>query len=92
MVFAWSDPDASRTFPREFLLLLHLFGRDGVRPGIAETEFRGGFLGGEFAGRFNDRTNRITHFAGELPVGMIDSPELITRFGVESLRHIHGRS
>ena len=91
-MFAWSDSDAARTFPREFLLLLRVFGSDGVSPRIAETEFRGGFLGGDFGGRFNNRANRITHLAGELPVGVIDSPELIARFGLERLRRIHGRS
>jgi hypothetical protein len=34
---------------------------DGMRPRFVETESRGGFLGGEFGGRFNDRAKWIAH-------------------------------
>ena len=50
------------------------------------------FLSREFGGRFNDCANRITHLTGIFAVGIVDAPQLLTRFGWESLRYAHGRS
>ena len=50
---------------------------DWIRPRITKSKLRGGFLGDEFAGRFNNRAQWITQLAGIFPVGMVNPPELI---------------
>lgn len=50
-----------------------------MRPGITKAKSRGGFLGNEFVGRFNDRAKWITQLAGVFPVGVVNTPELAAR-------------
>lgn len=45
----------ARPLLRQPLRAVYFFAADGVRPRFAKTEARGGFLGGEFRGCFNDR-------------------------------------
>ena len=61
-----------------------------MRPRITESKLRGGFLGDEFSGRFNDRAKWITQLAGILPVGVVYSPELLAR--LQSRARFHGDS
>ena len=56
------------------LCALCCHGIDRVRPSITKTKLRGGFLGDEFAGGFDDRAQWITQFTGILAVGMINPP------------------
>lgn len=69
---------------------LCLLWRHGMRPRFTEAELRGGFLGGEFVGSFDDRAEWITHHSGILTVGVINAPELVARF--QSRGRAHGRS
>ena len=62
---------------RKHLCSLRFFSRHGMRPRLAESESRGGFLGGEFGGGFDNRAERIAHDAGIFPVGVVDAPELV---------------
>lgn len=50
-----------------------------MRPRITKAKSRGGFLGDEFVGCFNDGAKWITQLSGIFPVGMVDAPKLITR-------------
>ena len=50
---------------------------DWMRPRITKSKMRGGFLGDEFVGRFNNRAQWITQLAGVFPVGVVDAPQLI---------------
>lgn len=61
-----------------------------MRPGITKTESRGGFLGDEFVGRFDDRAKWITQLAGVFPVGVVNAPELLA--GLQSRARFHGNS
>jgi len=61
---------------RKHLCSLRFLSRHGMRPRLAESESRGGFLGGEFGGGFDNRAERIAHDAGIFPVGVVDAPEL----------------
>lgn len=61
-----------------------------MRPRITKPKPRGGFLGDEFAWRFNDGAQWIAHHAGILPVGVVDAPQLVAR--LESRGRAHARS
>ena len=67
-----------------------ILGRTGMRPRITKSKSRGGFLGDEFVGRFNDRAKWITQLAGIFPVGVVNSPELIAR--LQCRARFHGDS
>jgi len=47
-----------------------------MRPRITKAKPRGGFLGDEFVGRFDNRAKWITQLAGVFPVGVVNAPEL----------------
>jgi hypothetical protein len=53
---------------------------DRMRPRITKTESRGGFLGDEFIGSFNDGAQRVAHHAGVFPVGVVNAPKLVAGF------------
>ena len=57
------------------LCVSHFFRSDGMRPGITIAKSRGGFLGDEFVGRFNDGAKWITQLAGVFPVGVVNAPQ-----------------
>ena len=61
-----------------------------MRPRFTETESCGGFLGGKFGGSFNDGAEWIAHYAGILPVGVVDAPKLVAR--LQSRGRAHARS
>ena len=61
-----------------------------MRPGFAEAKSRGGFLGGKFGGSFNDGAKWIAHYAGILPVGVVDAPQLVAR--LQNRGRAHARS
>ena len=61
-----------------------------MRPRITKAKLRGGFLGDEFVGGFDNRAKWITQLAGVFPVGVVDAPELATR--LRSHGCAHGRS
>jgi len=63
---------------------------DWIRPRITKSKLRGGFLGDEFAGRFNNRAQWITQLAGVFPVGVVNSPESLAR--LEWRSRFHGDS
>jgi hypothetical protein len=65
-----------------------LFGSDWMRPGRFKTEFASRLLSGLFRWGFNHRPQRVAYFAGILPVGVIDAPELIP--GPQSRGRAHG--
>ena len=48
-----------------------------MRPRITKAKLRGGFLGDEFVGCFNDRAKWITQLPGVFPVGVVNAPELL---------------
>ena len=48
-----------------------------MRPRITKAKLRGGFLGDEFVGRFNDRAKWITQLASIFPVCVVNAPELL---------------
>ena len=50
-----------------------------MRPRITKAKLRGGFLGDEFVGRFDNRAQWITQLAGVFPVGVVNAPELAAR-------------
>ena len=58
-----------------------------MRPRITKPKSRGGFLGDEFAWRFNDRAKWITQFTGIFTVGVINAPELVTRLQYRTRFH-----
>ena len=60
-----------------------------MRPWVAETESRGGFLGVEFGAGYNDCAKRVTHFSGMLPVRVVNAPELVARFQSCGRAHAH---
>ena len=61
-----------------------------MRPRITKPKSRGGFLGDEFAWRFNDRAKWITQLAGVFPVSVVNAPQLIAR--LLSRARFHGDS
>ena len=63
---------------------------DWMRPRITESKLRGGFLGDEFSGRFDDRAKWITQLTGVFPVGVVYSPQLLA--GLQSRARFHGDS
>ena len=72
------------------LCVSHFFGTDRMRPRITKAKLRGGFLGGEFVGCFNDRAKWITQLPGVFPVGVVNAPELLA--GLQSRNRFHGDS
>ena len=72
------------------LCVSHFFGTDRMRPRITKAKSRGGFLGDEFVGCFNDRAKWITQLAGIFPVGVVNAPELVAR--LRSRGRSHGGS
>ena len=60
-----------------------------MRPRFAESESRGGLLGGEFGGSFDNGAEWIAHHAGILTVGMVNAPKLIARFQSRGRTHGH---
>jgi hypothetical protein len=72
------------------LCVSRFFGTDRMRPRITKAKLRGGFLGGEFVGCFNDRAKWITQLAGIFPVGVVNAPELLA--GLQSRNRFHGDS
>ena len=69
---------------------LNSVARDRMCPRFTESESRGGFLGGEFCGSFNDGAKWITHHAGIFPVGVVNAPQLVAR--LQSRGRVHGGS
>ncbi len=61
-----------------------------MRPRITKSKSRGGFLGDEFVGRFNDRAKWITQLTGVFTVGVVYSPQLLA--GLQSCARFHGDS
>ena len=61
-----------------------------MRPRITKSKSSGGFLGDEFAWRFNDRAKWITQFTGVFTVGVVNAPQLIAR--LLSRARFHGDS
>ena len=61
-----------------------------MRPRFTKAKLRGGLLGDEFVGCFNDRAKWITQLAGIFPVGVVDAPQLIAR--LSSRARFHGDS
>jgi hypothetical protein len=69
------------------------YGIDWMRPRITESKLRGGFLGDEFVGRFNDRAKWITQLAGVFPVGVVNAPESLARLQCRTRFHgVHQKS
>jgi hypothetical protein len=67
-------------------------GRDGMRPGIAETKPGSEFLGNELRGCFNDRPQRVAHLPRVFPVRVINAPKLIPWLLRRRLRLVHAAS
>ena len=61
-----------------------------MRPRITKAKLRGGFLGDEFVGRFDNSAKWITQLAGVFPVGVVNAPELLA--GLQSRNRFHGDS
>ena len=61
-----------------------------MRPGITKSKSRGGFLGDEFVGRFNDRAKWVTQLTGVFPVSVEYSPQLLA--GLQCRARFHGDS
>jgi len=61
-----------------------------MRPRITKSKSRGGFLGDEFIGRFNDCAKWITQLTGVFPVGVVYSPQLLA--GLQCRTRFHGDS
>jgi hypothetical protein len=59
-------------------------------PRIIEAKSRGGFLGDEYVGYFDNRVKRITRLTGVLLVGVVNAPELLAR--LRSRTRFHGGS
>ena len=72
------------------LCVSHFFGTDRMRPRITKAKLRGGLLGDEFVGCFNDRAKWITQLASIFPVGVVNAPELLVR--LQSHNRFHGDS
>ena len=70
------------------LCVSHLLRSDGMRPGITKAKLRGGFLGNEFVGRFDNRAKWITQLAGMFPVGVVNAPELLARLRSHGCAHV----
>ena len=68
----------------------YFFRTDRMRPWITKAKLRGGFLGDEFVGCFNDRAKWITQLAGIFPVGVVNAPELFA--GLQSRNRFHSDS
>ncbi len=58
-----------------------------MRPRITKAKLRGGFLGNQFVGRFDNRAKWITQLAGVLPVGVVNAPELTARIRSHGCAH-----
>ena len=56
------------------LCVPHLLRSDWMRPRITKAKLRGGFLGDEFVGGFDNRAKWITQLAGVFPVGVVNAP------------------
>ena len=63
---------------------------DWMRPRITKSKLRGGLLGDEFVGRFNNRAQWITQLAGVFSVGVVNSPESLAR--LQCRTRFHGDS
>src|SRR5262245_61283582 len=50
-----------------------------MRPGLAEAESGGRFLGGKFSRCFNNCAEWIDYQAGILTIGVVDTPQLVAR-------------
>ena len=61
-----------------------------MRPRITKAKLRGGLLGDEFVGCFNDRAKWITQLASIFPVGVVNAPELLA--GLQSRNRFHADS
>ena len=61
-----------------------------MHPRITKAKFRGGFLGDEFVGRFDNRAKWITQLACVFQVGVVDAPELLAR--LQNRARFHGNS
>ena len=72
------------------LCVSHFFRIDRMRPRITKAKLRGGLLGDEFVGCFNDRAKWITQLASIFPVGVVNAPELLVR--LQSHNRFHGDS
>ena len=72
------------------LCVPYFFGRHWMRPGITKAKSRGGLLGDEFGGRFDDRAKWTTQLAGVFPVSVVNAPELAVR--LRSHVRAHARS
>ena len=59
-----------------------------MRPRITKAKLRGGFLGDEFVGCFNDRAKWITQLASIFPVSVVNAPELAARLWRHARAHI----
>jgi hypothetical protein len=58
-----------------------------MRPRFTEAESRGGFLGGEFGGSFNDGAEWIAHLASVFTVRVVNAPQLVSRFQSRGCAH-----
>jgi hypothetical protein len=67
----------------------YFFGSDRMRPRITKAKSRGGFLGDEFVGGFNDRAKWIAQLAGVFPVAMVNAPELAVQVRSHVRTHAH---
>ena len=74
------------------LCVSHLLRSDGMRPRITKAKLRGGFLGDDFVGCFNDRAKWITHDAGTYPVGVVNTPQLAARLQSRGPAHVSSSS
>jgi hypothetical protein len=72
------------------LCVSHFFGSDWMRPRITKSKSRGGFLGDELVGRFDNRAKWVTQLAGVFPVGVVNAPELLA--GLQTRARFHGDS
>jgi len=72
------------------LCLPHCYRIDWMRPRITKPKFRGGFLGDEFVGCFNNRAQWITQLARVFPIGVVNSPESLAR--LQCRTRFHGDS
>ena len=80
----------SRTALVKPLCVSHFVGTDRMRQRITKAKLRGGFLGDEFVGCFNNRAKWITQLMGIFPVGVVNAPELLA--GFQSRNRFHGDS
>jgi hypothetical protein len=61
---------------------------DWMRPPITKSTLRGGFLGDEFVGRFNNSAQWISQLVGVFSVGVVNSPESLDRLPCAITRNI----